>query len=124
MNMKRPAFPQSKHSRFILAMLLAEMTCHQYSYHYKSGYPIADFRKRLSDVRKAGWVTDKSTRQQVKDKDGVIRVCDLHWIDNDWLLGLFALYPDMQKRCALLIEKELSAKANPLSEMDFLANEA
>lgn len=101
-NIQLPAGNYATHARAALAMLLRGESCDQYTYHRLTGYPMADFRTRISELfRGCNWEIDREYHNTT-DHNGQPQRCKHYWIDREWLKAVYSADPVLAARCKLL----------------------
>ncbi|MGD9662786.1 MAG: hypothetical protein AB7U63_16090 [Porticoccaceae bacterium] len=111
-NGQKITFPNGRnrtHALAILAMLIRGDECDQFAYHEATGYPIADFRTRVSELgRNHGWQIDRAWTHAT-DHNGQVQRCKHYWLDPEWLAQVYAENPELERRCkALAYGEEVS----------------
>lgn len=100
---KTPPFPDGPHGRAALRMLLKGEPCDQIQYHLNTGYPIADFRTRVSELTQGGWPILRAFHW-TRDVNGHPYKCKTYWLDFQTLEAMFTADSVFRQRCQMLRE--------------------
>ncbi len=104
-NGQKITFPNGRnrtHALAILAMLIRGDQCDQFAYHKATGFPIADFRTRVSELGLIhGWQIDRAWTHAT-DHNGQRQRCKCYWLNREWLAQAYAQNPELERRCKVL----------------------
>ena len=105
-NIMLPSGNHATHGRAILGMLIRGDECDQYRYHELTGFPMADFRTRISELgNRDGWQIDREYHH-TRDHNGQPQRCKHYWIDPEWLARVFESDPVLAARCKMLANSD------------------
>lgn len=103
-----PSFPPDKnhgtHCRAALGCLLTDEKVDQFSYHQTTGYPLVDFRTRISNLRLTYDWPIEDEFHQTRDFNGEPRRVKRYWLDREAMQALFERQPEFKQRCLLFSE--------------------
>lgn len=103
-----PTFPPDEnhgtHCRAVLGCLLTGGKVDQFSYHQTTGYPLVDFRTRISNLRLAHHWPIEDEFHETRDFNGEPRRVKRYWLDRDAMQALFKRQPEFKHRCMLFSE--------------------
>lgn len=107
--MKMPTFPHegnhASHCRAALLMLLNDERCDQFTYHLETGFPLVDFRTRISNLYlNHGWPVEREFHE-THDFNGEPRRVKYYWLNQSTMEDYFRCDPDFKQRCEMFVQE-------------------
>ena len=101
-----PTFPANgshvTHCRAVLAYLLTGAKVDQFTYYERTGYPLVDFRTRISDLYQIhNWPIEREFHHTL-DFNGEPRRVMWYWLNQKAMKVLYERNPKFKQRCLLL----------------------